>query len=206
MGKGDRHRVDALGPDDVPEVVSVLGESFFDYPVMRFVLGSEGDYRARLEKLVTFFVMARVLRNEVLLGTRGPGGLTASALVSYPGGRESPTELAALRERTWAELGEEARSRYEAFAAATAPFEVQAPHIHLNMIGVRPSAQGRGLGRAVLEAVHDLSVSDTASTGVTLTTELESNVSLYRRFGYDLVGSAIVKSAFATWGFYRRDR
>lgn len=199
-------RVEVLSADDAAEVVSVLSESFSDYPVLRFVLGSEGDYSTRLETLVTFFVMARVLRDDVLLGVRESSGLTAAALVSYLRGGAGPPELDALREQTWAKLGDAARSRYEAFGAATSQFAVEAGHIHLNMIGVRPSAQGQGLGRMVLEAVHDLSVADGSSTGVTLTTEVESNVSLYEHFGYRVIGSAEVDSAFTTWAMFRRDR
>jgi len=206
MEKSDHHRVEILGANDVAEVVSVLSESFFDYPVMRFVLGTDGDYSARLETLIAFFVMARILRNEVVLGVREPRGLTACALVSYPGRRTSPPELGVLRDETWAKLGAKARSRYETFGAATAPLTVNAEHIHLGMIGVRRSAQGQGLGRMVLEAVHDLSSSDSLSSGVTLTTELESNVSLYEHFGYETLGSERVGSAFTTWGMYRQDR
>lgn len=206
MKKSDRDRVDTLGRADVSDVVSVLSESFFDYPVMRFVLGFEGDYSARLETLITFFAMARVFRDEVMLGVRGPEGLRAAALVSFPGGGPSPPELGTLRETTWAELGDGARSRYEAFGAATTRFEVEEDHIHLGMIGVRRSAQGQGLGRIVLEAVHELSSSDPSSMGVTLTTEAESNVPLYEHFGYELLGSERVGPALRTWGMYRRDR
>ncbi len=74
--------VEVLDPADVADVVSVLCETFADAPVMRFVLGSSGRFTARLEKLVTFFVRARVLRDEVLLGIRSPRGLDAAALVS----------------------------------------------------------------------------------------------------------------------------
>jgi GNAT superfamily N-acetyltransferase len=203
--QADRVRVARLGPDDVNETVSVLSESFFDYPVMRFVLGPEGDYDERLETLVTFFVMARVLRNEVLLGVRTADGLNAAALVSDRGGEESPPELGEVREETWAHLGADARLRYETFGMVTAGFEIEAPHIHLGMIGVRRAARGEGLGRVVLEAVHDLSASRTFSAGVSLTTEVESNVSLYEHFGYETVGSEPVESAFRTWGMFRRD-
>ncbi|MDP2481649.1 MAG: GNAT family N-acetyltransferase [Candidatus Palauibacterales bacterium] len=199
-------RVRVLGREEMPAVVSVLCESFFDYPVMRWVLGPEDGFEARLETLVTFFVIARVLRDEFLLGVTASGGLAAAALVSHPGRGRSPPELSVIRERTWAELGAEARLRYESFGAAVAEFNVESEHMHLNMIGVRSSAQGQGLGRSVLEAVHDLSASDTESTGVTLSTEVESNVSLYEHFGYEVVGSATIDSAFTTWVMYRSDR
>jgi GNAT superfamily N-acetyltransferase len=206
MGGRRRYRVDVLRAADAAAAVSVLSESFFDYPVMRFVLGQERDYEARLQKLVTFFVMARVHRDELLLGIRDAGnGLCAAALVSYPRAGPSPPRLALLREQTWAQLGAGARARYELFGATTAQFAVNAKHVHLNMIGVRRSDQGKGLGGALLRAVHGVSASDGASVGVTLTTEVESNVPLYEHVGYAVIGSAAVESTFTTWGMYRRN-
>jgi hypothetical protein len=41
--------------------------------------------------------------------------------------------------------------------------------------------------------------------GVTLTTEVKRNVSLYEHFDYEIVGQARVESSFTTWGFYRPD-
>lgn len=198
--------VEVLGADAVPDIVGVLGEAFHDYPVMRFVLGSAEGYPSRLDTLVRFFVEARLLREEVLLGVRELGGLGAAALVSHSrAGRRLP-ELDALRERTWDELGHAARSRYEAFGAATDRFALDVPHLRLNMIGVRRSARGRGLGRALMDAVHELSAGDEASNGVALTTEAEANVPFYERFGYRILGSTRVESAFTTWVMYRPDR
>jgi GNAT superfamily N-acetyltransferase len=198
-------RVEILRSNDVPEVVGVLCDAFRDYPVMRYVLGDAPDYEARLETLIGFFVRVRDVRDEILLGIRGSGGgLSATAMISYPS-RGSPPEVSTLRERVWAELGEDARARYEAFGEATAPFVVDADHVHLNMIGTLAAARGTGLGRILLEAVHRISADDPTSNGVTLTTEVATNVPLYERFGYEMVGQASVGSAFTTWGFYRGD-
>ena len=196
----------SLGKEHVPEVTRVLSEAFYDYPVMRYVLGEQhDDYEQRLSTLVHFFVMARVLRDEELLGTMAGADLAATALVSYPGRRESPDELAVLRDAVWDELGSDTKSRYEAFATACAPFEVPNPHIHLNMIGVSRAAQGRGLGRVLMDHVHGMSLTDPLSGGVTLTTEDPSNVPLYEHFGYKVVGHAHVPPGLETWGFFRPD-
>ena len=75
-----------LGEEHVQKVTRVLCDAFYDYPVMRYVLGGHPeDYEGRLSTLIHFFVMARVLRNEELLGTMDGADLAATALVSYPG-------------------------------------------------------------------------------------------------------------------------
>ena len=81
----DRPDVLHLTKDVASEVVDVLCEAFFDYPVMRYVLGAEaGGYAERLATLMGFFVGARVLRGEVMLGVGGPGGLDGAAVMSRP--------------------------------------------------------------------------------------------------------------------------
>jgi ribosomal protein S18 acetylase RimI-like enzyme len=197
--------VEQLGSEDLPKVVDVLCEAFFDYPVMRFVLSESHAYPADLRRLVTFFADTRLHRGEVVLGIRGDDGLLAAGLVSYLDARVSPPIVGEHRERLWARLGPVARARYEAFGAVASTFEVSAPHLHLNMIGVSASARGRGLGRTLLEAVHDLSAADDRSEGVTLTTEDPANVALYEYFGYEIVGRRYVGGAFTTWGFFRPD-
>lgn len=195
-----------LEPTAVAEVVDVLHESFFDYPVMRFVLGDDAtDYDERLRTLVHFFVMARVFRDEVLVGARSAGELVGAALISRPGGPGAPPEFYELRHEVWSALGEDAEARYAAFGAACAPFQVETPHLHLNMIGVRRHAQGTGLSRRLIDSVHERSRQDPKSAGVTLTTEDPGNVSLYEHFGYEIVGQAAVAPGLTTWGFFRPD-
>lgn len=197
--------VERLGPTAVPDVVDVLQEAFSDYPVMRFVLGEPGDdYAERLRTLVHLFVMARVFKDETLLGVHVDGELVGAALVSRPG-PPAPPEFGELRERVWSELGPDAEARYTAFVEACAPFQLEAPHLHLNMIGVRRSWRGKGVSRTLVEAVHALSGSDPDSTGVSLTTEDPANVGLYRHFGYRIVGQAEVGPGLTTWGFFRED-
>lgn len=193
--------------DDPDEVVDVLCEAFRDYPVMRFVLGrGRADYDRDLRTLVGFFVMSRALRGEYLFGVRAAAGsasLEAAAIVSRPG-VASPPALVALREDVWAALGADARARYEAFAAASAPFVPPEPHLHLNMIGVRPGAQGSGRGRLLLDHVHAFSRADPRSDGVSLSTENPRNVALYEHVGYVVKGHAIVSPELQTWALYRR--
>jgi ribosomal protein S18 acetylase RimI-like enzyme len=198
--------IDRLNDLDVDDVVDVLCESFYHYPVMRFVLGHDNvHYDSQLRTLIGFFVAARSLRNEPMFGIRSGDDLAATVIVSRPGVGESPAELATVREATWSDLGDAARFRYEAFGEAVGPFVPDERHLHINMIGVRRGAQGRGFGRIMLDHVHGLSRSDPDSSGVSLTTEEEANVTLYQHFGYEIVGHAVVGPSLQSWSFFRPD-
>jgi GNAT superfamily N-acetyltransferase len=192
------------GAETADEVVRVLGEAFADYPVMRYVLGDGADYPARLRTLIGFFHGARVLRDDAILGVRAGGDLVGVALCSLPD-RVVPPAMDVLRERTWAALGAEARARYDDCVRAWEPLGVAEPNVHLNMLAVPPRHQGRGVGRALLDAVHALSRERADSRGVTLTTESERNVALYRHVGYRVVGRGRIAAGIDTWGFWRAD-
>jgi GNAT superfamily N-acetyltransferase len=199
-------RVRPLSAADVEAATDVLSESFHDYPVMRWVIGGSGpEYKRRLRRLIGYFVDARILRDEPLLGVDSGPDLAAVAMISYPDGPASPDELAARRESVWTDLGSEARGRYETFGAAFAPLLVTVPHIHLNMIGVRREERGRGYGQRLLESVHAHSATLPGSRGVSLTTEDPANLPLYAKFGYEQTGHAVVADGLETWAFFRPD-
>jgi GNAT superfamily N-acetyltransferase len=194
-----------LSSADAEEIVTVFCDAFHDYPVMRQVLGPEGEYDSRLRTLIGLFVNGRVFRKEPLLGIRDQAGrLIGAATMTLPESPDPPGVLIAHRDAVWQELGQDARARYEAFTSATQRFAIGARHHHLNMIGVCRARQGEGLARSLLQAVHDLTDSDPGSAGTSLSTEHPPNVSLYQRFGYRVVGHARVASGLETWVLFRK--
>jgi len=204
MTKAAEVRLLSVGEAD--EVVDLLCESFYAYPVMRFVLGEEtDDYAERLRTLIAFFVAARTLRREPMFGVGPPDELLATAIASRPGEGPTPKELEEVRESTWTRLGDAARSRYEAFGNAVGRFVPPEPHLHVNMIGVRRSAQGTGLARILLTHVQELSAGDPNSAGVSGSTEDPRNVPLYEHLGYDVVGYTEVGPGLQSWSFFRPD-
>jgi hypothetical protein len=61
-------RIETVNRDGFQEAVDVLSEAFFDYPVMRYVIGDVGeDYSRRLRHLVSFFTEARFTRKDLVL-------------------------------------------------------------------------------------------------------------------------------------------
>jgi GNAT superfamily N-acetyltransferase len=196
--------VTVLPAERFEEVVTVLCDAFFDYPVMRFVLGDRPDYGARLRRLIGLFVAARVSRDELMLGVEASSGdLTAAALVNLPGDRAAAPWFDELREAVWAELGHAERTRYDAFGAASHAYDPPEPHHHLGMIGVRGSHRGTGLGRVLLERVHQIAATAPESAGVSLTTELPANVTLYEHFGYRVAGHSRIAPELETWSMFR---
>jgi len=200
--------VTPLSFDNVVEVVSVLADAFRDYPVMRNVVGPDAPgltpYSVRLHRLVQLFVSNRAYRNDPMFGVRdAAGALVAAAVMTAPTSPEPPPAFIALRESIWAELGADARARYDAYAAAARFFDGLGPHHHLNMIGVRRAQQRLGLARTLLETVHGLAAADPQSSGVSLTTERPENVPLYEHFGYRVLGHARVGNEVDTWGMFR---
>ena len=186
----------------------MLADAFYDYPVMRFVLGAEAPgiapYGVRLHRLVQLFVSNRAYRNEPMLGVRDDtGALVAAAVMSLPASPSPSPAFVALRESIWAELGAEARARYDLYVHGAQFFTAMAPHHHLNMIGVRRAQQRLGLARQLLDAVHALAAADPQSSGVSLTTERPENIPLYEHFGYRVVGHVRLSAEAETWGLFR---
>jgi len=198
--------VSLVPPAEAADIIAIFCDAFRDYPVMRYVLGAPApNDAARLERLIQFFVMARALRGEAMFGVRRGGVLVAAATTSNPAVMDSPRELTQLREACWADLGAEARARYERCGTVWQRLTVRVPHVHLNMIGVRRDARGAGFGRELLRRVQSLSRETPGSQGVTLTTEDPANVPLYQHAGYQVVGHARIAPQLETWSFFRLD-
>ena len=193
-----------LYEENISEVVDVLCEAFYNYPVMKYVLGEKGDYESRLRKAVKFFVSARALRKEPLFGIyNSDNKLVATAAVTLPGEIHSPPELYKLRDKLWEEIGSEEEARYENYGNKAFSLLPKDPHHHLNMIGVRNAYQGKGLARQLINEVEKLVSEHPFSTGVSLNTEVEANVNFYLHLGYALIGQAEVDKGIQTWGFFK---
>jgi len=193
-----------LDKDNIPEIAGVFCEAFYNYPVMKYVLGEKGDYDTRLRKLVTFFVSARALRIEPMFGIyNAENNLVAAAIVTLPEEIKIPKELLKMREELWAELGFQEEIRYKKYGDAAFSLFQNEPHHHLNMIGVRNAYQGKGLARQLITEVEKIAAEHPSSAGVSLDTEVESNVNFYLHLGYELIGHANIDKNVETWGFFK---
>jgi GNAT superfamily N-acetyltransferase len=204
-------RIDLAAPILVPperagEAVAALCDAFHDYPVMTYIVGKAGaDYDRHLHTLIHFFVSNRVLRDEPILGIEDGGRLVAIATLTPPGERPIPEAIPAMREALWELLGPDAKARHAVLFEIWQRYTHPGLHYHLNMLGVRRSHAGRGLGGRLLKEIHAKSSADGESSGVTLSTEDPKNVALYQHCGYEVVAHAAVTDELETWQFFRPD-
>jgi GNAT superfamily N-acetyltransferase len=182
--------------------VDVLCAAFRDYPVPRYVIG-EGDpeYDDKLWELIGFFVEGRLMRDVPLIGVYDAEELLGVAVVSPPLEIPAPRELAESHARVERRLGQDAMARFDRYNEACEATDPGHVAHYLGMIGVRPDAQGRGLGRQLIDAVKDRARSDPGSTGVTLNTECETNLPFYEKMGF-IKGSEADVGPLHTWSFY----
>ena len=149
----------------------------------------------------------RVAQGHPILAVESEGAVLGVATLTPPGELTGPAtpEFEARREALWKDLGEPAKARMEALIAVWERLSVPGPQWHLNMLGVRGSHAGRGLGRSLMDQVHRISKDDPGSSGVSLSTELPSNVPLYQHCGYELRHHERVSDDLETWILFRPD-
>lgn len=206
MKQGLGPRVETWPPNRSEEAVTVLTDAFHDYPVMRHIIGEAGgEYDRRLHQLIGFFVARRVLLGNPILAIEDAGRAVAVATLTPPGEQREPSEVPELRDALWRELGTAAKARSEKLIEVWERLAVPGPQYHLNMLGTRRSHAGRGLGRLLLDAVHEMSRRDATSAGVSLSTEDPKNVPLYQHCGYEITSHERVSDNLETWIFFRKD-
>jgi ribosomal protein S18 acetylase RimI-like enzyme len=104
-------------------------------------------------------------------------------------------------------LGLSAFSRFMGFAGHTDKFHKQAapmPHYYLFALGVKPSAQGKGVGGLLLKNM--LERIDREKMSSYLETQKESNVGLYQKYGFEVAahGAFPKLKGLENWGMFRK--
>ena len=128
----------------------------------------------------------------------------AVALWAPPGGQAVPDEAAEEFGGRIAELSGPDTDRIFAVMAALEPWHPQDPCHYLNLLGVDPAAQGRGLGSALLAAALDRA--DAAGEPAYLEATSPDNRRLYERHGFGTVGEIVVPDGPTLWSMWREPR
>lgn len=198
--------VEAVGGRHERAAVGTLAAAFADYAMLTALCPC---HRRRA------WVVPAFVRLLYRISARAGGAFAtadrAAVACGLPPGSEWPTEWDYVRAGAlsvvW-RLGPRAGWRFlklgPAFDAARAKHMGDRPHWYLHLLGVRPGAQGRGLGRAVLRPVFD--AADRARVPIFLETATETNVAIYRRLGFELLGTGALPGGIPNWELAREPR
>jgi GNAT superfamily N-acetyltransferase len=161
--------------EDVPRLKTVLAEAFFDDPVLSWLMP---DDRRRLAQLRRYFGIE--LRHLALARGRvwTTSDLAGAALTLPPGRWRSPLRVTLLEGNAFGlRIARAAR-----MGAAIEWRHVHGPHYYVRDVGVLPSMQGRGLGRALMKPT--LERCDREGLPAYLEASSERNAALYERLGF----------------------
>lgn len=173
---------------DFDEAISVLGDAFARDPLMSYLF-QESPNGARAGAMGFFSILLRVrIALEMPAYVLEHGGKIVGAAMGYDASRPAwPAPLAdELRQFEAETPGLATRlNAYDKIANAHQPSE---GHYYLGVIGVHPSLQGKGAGKALLGAFSDRSRTDPNSRGVYLETAHPASLHFYYNIGFELRG------------------
>jgi ribosomal protein S18 acetylase RimI-like enzyme len=206
----DRHKqVVPLGEDRGDEVAALMGRAFQNDPLFAHACPDPSDRARWLPWMFRWSAWKGFLFGQTL-GTAGT--LEGVVAVIAPGGGEFTEEDLTRfgyrrgREAVGAEIWDRAIERVNpAFEPADAALHraVPEPHWYLDVIAVDPPTQGRGIGGALLRAVH--ARADADELPVVLLTYQPTNLPFYRRYGYAVVCAETAPEDGLHWWGLRRD-
>jgi GNAT superfamily N-acetyltransferase len=172
---------------DIAVLSQVIADAFFDLPPSQWLVPDPGERQAIFPRYFRIFV-EHALANGIVHTTPD----RAAAALWIPAGDEPPPAPERYDERL-REVTTPWTTRFAEFdAALDRHHPVGTAHHHLALLGVRPGAQGRGIGTALLQAHHQ--VLDQAGVAAYLEAASHRTRRLYRRHGYADLGPPICLS------------
>ncbi|GHD26621.1 N-acetyltransferase [Nocardiopsis kunsanensis] len=183
--------------EDVENAADTLTAAFVDYPFTRHTIAAD-DHEARLREFQHLFLSEIGLPHGRVWVS---DGLDAVAVWSTPGGDAGPALERLLP--CMVEIAGDRAHAHSSAEAAMEPHRPQGPAWFLGTVGVRPSAQGRGLGRAVIEP--GLAAADAEGLPAFLETSTEGNVRVYEALGFEITAEYDLPGGGPrTWAMLRR--
>lgn len=179
----ERHVVRKVTPADVPSLSRAMARAFYDDPVVgRWCMADETRRMRRLERTFELFLHRVYLPHDECHTTEG---LVGGALWLPPGKwkLDGLEQLRLVARMAWVNGRAVARIlQVLSFLEARHPHE---PHYYLQLLGVEPEWQCKGIGSALLRPV--LERCDREGAAAYLEASSERNRALYERHGFEVV-------------------
>lgn len=195
----ERLPIETASPEQASEFAAVLGDAFSADPIMSWAFPDAAARPRILESMFQLIAEHRYL----------PAGLSTLAVDSAAALWSRPAEM--TDDNFYEEHGAAMAAafgphteRISLLSQQMAAHHPTEPHIYLLAIGVRTSAQGRGLGGRLL--AHTLADADRAGEPAYLEATSPRSRALYERHGFEVVGEIIVDDSPPMWAMWREPR
>ena len=182
---------------DRPRVIATLTAAFADDPMVRWTYPDDSQFRTNFPILAAAFGGRAFAK-----GTAHCTADFAGAALWLPPGVDPDAETLTrhFRQTTPHLDPDELGGIFEAMER----YRPKEPHWYLAMIGVDPSAQGRGLGSALMR--HGLAATDRDRRPAYLESSNPRNIPLYERHGFVVMGRIQKGSSPTLFPMLRRAR
>ena len=198
-------RIVPLALEQIGAASEALARAFHDDPLQTYVFPDPVERASRSVPHFAALLRYGLRFGKVLTTDAVPLG---AAIWLPPDGWEMTPERAAAGglDQLPTLLGTESAGRFTQALSAVEPFhhsDVSSDHWYVMVLGVAPEAQGRGLGRGLLEPV--IGRADAARMSCYLETSQPANVTFYTHLGFRVLRDVVdPPSGLRMWTF-RRD-
>jgi len=173
-----QHAIRPAALGDEARLIDTLAEAFAEDPAVRWTYPGDDAFRRHFPGFARAFGGRALAEGTAFRDT----ALDGAALWLAPGVEPDEETLVAHFQNTATAV--DLDTLFAVFEAM-GRHHPKAPHWYLPLIGVRPSAQGRGLGAALLEPVTR--ICDRDHVPAYLESSNPRNIPLYRRHGFEIL-------------------
>jgi GNAT superfamily N-acetyltransferase len=173
-------------PYEMPQAISALVAAFLTDPFARFGWPSPHDYLGAAPLVAREFAGASFEHGTAYVSADFRGAALWLPPEVHPNGEALE---AAIRDTADPQHLDDVLGTFEKMAE----WHPEEPHWYLPMIGVEPTAQGRGLGAELMR--YAVARCDDEGVLAYLESSNPRNISLYLRFGFEVMGEIRVGAA-----------
>jgi len=189
--------IENIKPDEYKEAAILLSEAFIGTPFSAYVAGGT-DEKSRRNLETGFRGMIQKKPGHVVVAKDGNQIVGVMRMVEWPQCQNSiPRGLELLPALIFAT---KTITRLRKFRSIWKAHDPEKPHWHIDPLGVLPERQGQGIGSQLL--TYFCEHTDKLGMPAYLETDVDANVRLYNRFGFEVIEEEPIFS-FNNWFMWR---
>jgi ribosomal protein S18 acetylase RimI-like enzyme len=186
---------------DADAVADTLAKAFFDDPLICFLLKDEARRPAKMPKLFKLLFKLGLPHDACDVTS----GYEAVALWRPPGAWHIPPVQYVTNGAAFVDVfGLGGGLQVVGIMDVIEKRHPHEPHYYLQAIGTDPAKQGKGYGGVVIR--RHLAVADAAGKPCYLESSKDSNIPIYKSFGFEVTGEITLPGGPTIWPMWRAAR